>query len=225
MDSNRYGTNDGSGTGMKRICVFCGSRNGHAPGYRDAARALGTAVADSGIELVYGGGGRGMMGAVADAALAAGGRVIGVIPRDLFQREFLHEGITELRAVDGMLERKSLMAELSDGFISLPGGIGTMDELFEMWTWTQLGIHAKPSVLLNVDGYYDTLIAFLDEMTGAGYLRPDQRALLQPADTADEALSRLRLTAVPGAAAEATIEQTTTGRTSSDGHRRMNTAG
>ena len=178
--------------GIRSICVFCGSRDGRAPAYLEAARALGTAIAESGIELVYGGGGRGMMGAVADAALAAEGRVIGVIPRDLFQREFLHEGLSELRAVGGMLERKALMAELSDGFISLPGGIGTMDELFEMWTWTQLGIHAKPSVLLNVDGYYDSLIAFLDEMTEAGYLGPDQRAILRSAETADEALSALR---------------------------------
>ena len=142
-----------------------------------------------------------MMGAVADAALAAKGRVIGVIPRDLFQREFLHGGLTELHAVNGMHERKTLMAELSDGFISLPGGIGTMDELFEMWTWTQLGIHAKPSVLLNVDGYYDSLIAFLDEMADAGYLGPGQRAILRSAETAGDALSRLRHAAVSGGAA------------------------
>ena len=176
---------------MKSICVFCGSRDGRAPAYLEAARALGAAMAASGTTLVYGGGGRGMMGAVADAALAAGGRVIGVIPRDLFLREHLHKGITELHAVDGMLERKALMAELSGGFISLPGGIGTMDELFEMWTWTQLGIHAKPSVLFNVDGYYDSLIAFLDEMTEIGYLAPDQRALLRVAQTAHDALHAL----------------------------------
>ena len=186
---------------MKSICVFCGSRDGRAPAYLEAARGLGTAIAASGVTLVYGGGGRGMMGALADAALAAGGRVVGVIPRDLFRREFLHERLTELRAVNGMLERKALMAELSEGFISLPGGIGTMDELFEMWTWTQLGIHAKPSVLLNVDGYYDSLIAFLDEMTGAGYLDPKQRAILQVAATPGDALARLRLAVVPGGAA------------------------
>ena len=115
-----------------------------------------------------------------------------MIPRDLFAREHLHEGITELRAVDGMLERKTLMAELSDGFITLPGGIGTMDELFEMWTWTQLGIHGKPSVLLNVAGYYDSLIEFLDRMTSEGYLGANQRALLHVAETAAEALSGLR---------------------------------
>ena len=186
---------------MKTICVFCGSREGRVPAYLESARALGTAIAAGGITLVYGGGGQGMMGAVADAALAARGRVIGVIPRDLFEREHLHTGITELRAVDGMLERKALMAELSDGFISLPGGIGTMDELFEMWTWTQLGIHDKPSVLLNVAGYYDSLIEFLDLMTGEGYLGPDQRALLRVAETAADALSGLRLAAAPGAAA------------------------
>ena len=185
---------------MKRICVFCGARDGRAPSWRNAATELGTAIAASGVELVYGGGGRGMMGAVADAALAAQGRVIGVIPRDLFQREFLHEGLAELHAVDDMLERKALMAKLSDGFISLPGGIGTMDELFEMWTWTQLGIHDKPSVLLNVDGYYDSLIAFLDEMTGAGYLHPDQRALLGVATTSHDALGLLRRAAVLGGA-------------------------
>ena len=182
---------------MKSICVFCGSRAGRAPAYLDAARALGRAIAASGATLVYGGGGRGMMGALADAALAAEGRVVGVIPRDLFQREFLHEGLTELHAVNGMLERKALMAELSDGFISLPGGIGTMDELFEMWTWTQLGIHAKPSVLLNVDGYYDSLIAFLDGMTDAGYLASGQRAILQVAETAGDALSSLRRAVAP----------------------------
>ncbi len=182
---------------MKRICVFCGSRDGRTASWRNAATALGAAIAARGIELVYGGGGRGMMGAVADAALAADGRVIGVIPRDLFLREHLHQGISELRAVDGMLERKSLMASLADGFISLPGGIGTMDELFEMWTWTQLGIHDKPSVLLNVDGYYDALIAFLDRMTDAGYLEPDQRALLRVVTTADDALRDLLQAATP----------------------------
>ena len=186
---------------MKSICVFCGSRDGRAPAYLEAARTLGTAIAASGATLVYGGGGRGMMGAVADAALAARGRVIGVIPRDLFLREFLHRGLTELRAVDGMLERKALMAELSDGFISLPGGIGTMDEMFEMWTWTQLGIHDKPSVLLNVEGYYDFLLAFLDEMTDTGYLAPDQRALLRVADNAGDALAALALAAAPSGAA------------------------
>ena len=186
---------------MKSICVFCGARAGRAPAYLDAARVLGRAIAASGATLVYGGGGRGMMGTLADAALAAEGRVVGVIPRDLFQREFLHEGLTELRAVNGMLERKALMAELSDGFISLPGGIGTMDELFEMWTWTQLGIHAKPSVLLNVDGYYDSLIAFLDGMTDAGYLGSGPRAILQVAETADDALSSLRRAGAPGGTA------------------------
>ena len=182
---------------MKSICVFCGSRDGRAPAYLEAARALGTAMAASGVTLVYGGGGQGMMGAVADAALAAEGRVIGVIPRDLFERENLHKGINELHAVNGMLERKALMAKLSDGFISLPGGIGTMDELFEMWTWTQLGIHGKPSVLLNVGGYYDSLIAFLDHMTADGYLGRDQRALLRVAETADDALRGLLPAATP----------------------------
>lgn len=177
---------------MKRICVFCGSRDGRAPSWRATATALGSAIAESDVELVYGAGGQGMMGAVADAALAAGGRVIGVIPGGLFAREHLHEGLDDVRVVKDMLERKALMAELSDGFISLPGGIGTMDEMFEMWTWTQLGIHGKPSVLLNVDGYYDSLIEFLDHMTRAGYLGADQRAILRSAHTADEALAALR---------------------------------
>ena len=182
---------------MKNVCVFCGSRSGRTPVYLESARALGAAIASSGATLVYGGGGRGMMGALADAALAARGRVIGVIPRDLFEREHLHEGLTELHAVEGMPERKTLMAELSDGFVSLPGGIGTMDEMFEMWTWTQLGVHAKPSVLLNVDSYYDPLLAFIDEMTDTGYLAPDQRAILQVADTPAAALSSLRRAAAP----------------------------
>ena len=188
---------------MKSICVFCGARGGQSPAYVEAAGTLGTAIARAGITLVYGAGGRGMMGAVADAALAAGGRVVGVIPRGLFQREFLHQGLSETHAVETMLERKALMAKLSDGFISLPGGIGTMDELFEMWTWTQLGIHGKPSVLLNVAGYYDSLIAFLDQMTDAGYLGRDQRELLTVADTADEAIAGLRLAAAsPDAAVD-----------------------
>ena len=127
------------------------------------------------MELVYGGGGRGLMGAVADGALGANGKVIGIIPRDLFKREGLHHGLTRLEAVDTMHQRKAMMAELSDGFLALPGGIGTMEELFEIWTWTQIGVHGKPCGILNVDGYYDGLLSFLDGMVDRGFLAQSHR--------------------------------------------------
>ena len=163
---------------MKRICVFCGARPGNEPTYPQAARQVGALIAGRGLTLVYGGGGRGMMGAVADGALDAGGSAIGVIPRNLFKREALHPGLTEVRAVDTMLERKTVMAGLSDGFISLPGGIGTLDELFEMWTWGQLGLHEKPNGILNVDGYFDALLAFLDRVAACEFLSAPQRGSL-----------------------------------------------
>lgn len=162
---------------MTRICVFCGARPGNDPAFLDAAARTGRILAERGIGLVYGGGSRGMMGEVADAAMAAGGEVIGVIPHDLFDVEAVHRGVTEIRAVDTMLARKSLMAELSSGFVSLPGGIGTLDELFEMWTWEQLDIHRKPCGILNMNGYYDGLLTFADHIVANGYLAPEQRAI------------------------------------------------
>ena len=160
---------------MPSICVFCGSSPGNQPAFVEAATHTGAALARRGVELVYGGGGRGMMGAVADGAIAAGGKTLGVIPRGLFKREGLHTGLDQLEVVDTMHARKALMASSSDGFITLPGGLGTMEELFEVWTWTQIGVHAKPCGLLNVDGYYDGLLAFLENTVERGFVRRSHR--------------------------------------------------
>jgi uncharacterized protein (TIGR00730 family) len=149
---------------MKRICVFAGSSAGVRPEYLRAAADLGTVLAARGIELVYGGARVGMMGAVAGAVLAGGGRVTGVIPQALVEKEVAHDGLTELRVVTSMHQRKALMADLSDAFIALPGGWGTLDEMFEILTWAQLGLHRKPCGLLNVSGYFDRLLAFLDAL-------------------------------------------------------------
>jgi uncharacterized protein (TIGR00730 family) len=163
---------------MRRVCVFCGSSFGNRPDYAESAKALGRLIAESGQELVYGGGNVGLMGVVADAALAAGGKVIGVIPEALMRWEVGHLDLTELRVVASMHERKATMAELSDGFIALAGGIGTMEELFEVWTWGQLGLHAKPLGFLDVAGYFRHLHAFLDHMTDEGFLKPRHRDMV-----------------------------------------------
>lgn len=176
---------------MQRLCVFCGSSPGHDPLYVACARDVGHVLAARGIGLVYGGGGRGMMGAVADGALEAGGEVIGVIPEGLFAREGLHAGLTRTEVVRSMHERKALMADLADGFIALPGGIGTMEELFEIWTWTQIGIHAKPCGLLNVQGFYDGLLAFLDGMVRDGFLIQNHRDIVLVDDEPDRLLRRV----------------------------------
>lgn len=160
------------------LCVYCGSSAGRDPTHAAAARALGREMAERGIRLVYGGGHVGLMGIVADAALEAGGRVTGVIPQALMDSEVGHDRLTELRVVQDMHERKAQMAAQADGFIALPGGIGTLEELFEVWTWLQLGYHEKPVALLNVLGFYDQLLAFLDTQTDAGFLRNEHRALL-----------------------------------------------
>jgi len=173
---------------MKRICVFCGSTKGDLEVYPEAATALGSLLAAHGFGLVYGGASIGLMGAVADAALQAAGDVTGVIPQSLVDKEIAHSGLTQTHIVDTMHERKALMAKLSDGFVALPGGIGTLEELFEMWTWAQLGIHDKPCVLLNVAGYYDELIRFLDKMTDSGYLKEASRSQLQVARSPEEAI-------------------------------------
>ncbi len=169
-----------------RLCIFCGSKPGDNPAYAEAAAELGCMLARQQIGLVYGGASVGLMGVIADAALQAGGDVIGVIPGSLVDMEIAHPDLTHMHVVGSMHERKALMTDLSDGFIALPGGIGTLEELFEIWTWAQLGLHKKPYVLLNVAGYYDPLIAFLDKMTHAGYLKEDSRAMLSitsnPAD-------------------------------------------
>ncbi len=160
------------------ICVFCGAASGRGPGYVDAARALGEMLARRGIGVVYGGGRVGVMGAVADAALDAGGQVIGVIPQPLLDQEIAHDGLTELHVVKDLHQRKALMARLSDAFITLPGGIGTMEELFEVWSWAKLGLHRKPCGLLNVNGYFNSLRTFADEMVADGFLEPAYRKML-----------------------------------------------
>lgn len=176
---------------MDALCVFCGSSSGNTPEYGQVARDLGVKLASLGIKLVYGGGRVGLMGVLADSALEAGGEVVGVIPQMLLDKEVGHAGLTELRVVQTMSERKWLMGELSDAFIALPGGIGTMDELFEAWTWTQLDIHRKPCALLNFNSYYDPLVAFLDRSVEEGFLRPRHRAALIVERDLDVLLARL----------------------------------
>ncbi|MEI7612874.1 MAG: TIGR00730 family Rossman fold protein [Betaproteobacteria bacterium] len=167
---------------MKRICIFCGSNSGHDPRYRTEAEQAGRILARRGIELVYGGGNIGLMGAVADACLEAGGTAIGIIPEALMGKEVAgrsveHRTLTRLEVVDSMHTRKARMAELSDGFIALPGGFGTFEEFCEILTWGQLGFHAKPIGLLNVNGFYDPLLALFDHAVGEGFLRPQNRAM------------------------------------------------
>ncbi len=181
------------------VCVYCGSRDGADPAFAAAATAIGRGIAQRGWQLVYGGGRAGLMGRVADAALAAGGRVVGVIPRSLMEREVGHVGLSELHVVETMHQRKRLMAERSDAFIALPGGIGTFEELFEVWTWRQLGYHDKPVGLLNASGYYDALLGFLGQTVAQGFVSAPQHGLLQ-VDTDPDAL----LNAVGGAAPRAT---------------------
>ena len=161
-----------------RLCVFCGSSTGLDPAFASAARTLATELAARGIDVVYGGGNVGLMGMVADAALAAGGRVIGVIPHALVTRELAHQGLSEIHVVDSMHERKALMSSLSDGFIALPGGFGTLEEFCEAVTWTQLGVHAKPCGLLNVAGFYDGLLSFLEHALAEEFLRPTHREIV-----------------------------------------------
>jgi hypothetical protein len=163
---------------LHTVCVFCAANPGGDPVYVERARAMGHFLAESGRRVVYGGGRTGLMGALAEGALAAGGEVIGIMPRHLVDREVAHTGLTELRVVDSMHERKALLAELSDGFLAMPGGLGTLEELFEVWTWGQLGLHRKPYGLLEVAGFYAPLLAFLDHSVSAGFIRPEYRQLL-----------------------------------------------
>lgn len=163
---------------LRRLGVFCGSSVGGRPVYAAAAAALGRALAERGVALVYGGGCVGLMGILADATLAAGGHVVGVIPQALVDLEVCHRGLPDLRVVASMHERKALMAELADAFVALPGGIGTLEEFFEVWTWTQLGVHRKPCGLLNVAGYYAPLLACIDHLVAERFLHPTHRALV-----------------------------------------------
>jgi uncharacterized protein (TIGR00730 family) len=176
---------------VTRVCVFCGSAPGARAEYTDAARDLAGELARRSLGLVYGGGSVGIMGSLADAALAAGVEVIGVIPRGLASRELLHAGLSELRLVDSMHERKATMASLADAFIALPGGLGTLEELMEMLTWSQLGIHAKPLAILNVAGYWDALLQLLDHATRERFIRPEYLSFLLTAPTSSTLLDAL----------------------------------
>jgi len=177
---------------VKRLCVFCGSNPGFNPAYREAATALGSLLAERHIELVFGGGHIGLMGAVADAVLRAGGHVIGVIPHALVARELAHTGIQDLRAVNSMHERKALMAELSDGFIALPGGYGTFEEFFEIITWGQLGIHHKPCGLLNIQGYYTPLLQLVEMGVKEGFIPESHRELVLVESTPTGLLEKMQ---------------------------------
>jgi uncharacterized protein (TIGR00730 family) len=176
---------------LNSLCVFCGSNPGASPAYAEAAAHLGRTLAARGLTLVYGGGRVGLMGVVADAALAAGGRVIGVIPEALATRELAHGGLSDLQVVASMHERKARMSELAGGFVALPGGIGTLEEWFEVWTWSQLGFQPKPCGLLNVAGYYDHLLAFLDHMTGERFLTAVHRSMAIVDDAPERLLDRV----------------------------------
>ena len=176
---------------LASVCVFCGSSPGVDGRFLDAARDFGARLARRGVGLVYGGARRGLMGALADAALEDGGRVTGVIPRGLWEREVGHTGLSELLVVDSMHERKALMAERSSAFVALPGGVGTLEELFESWTWALLGIHEKPVALLDVDGFFAPLLALVDHMVEQGFLRPAHRQMLVVDDDPERLLERL----------------------------------
>lgn len=177
---------------LKRIAVFCGSSSGADTVYAQQARMLGETLAGEGIELVYGGARVGLMGAVADGVLENGGRVTGVLPAFLKDVEIAHRGLTELIITDTMHQRKALMEELADGVIMLPGGFGTLEEFFELLTWGQLGLHKKPMGLLNVQGFYDALLALTDHMTAAGFLRPENRDMILVGTAAGELLTRMQ---------------------------------
>lgn len=188
---------------MKRVCVFCGARAGASAAYAETARAFGALVARRGLGLVTGGGALGLMGIVTDAALAAGGEVIGVIPGSLVEREVAHARLTERVVVRDMFERKGRMMALADAFVALPGGMGTLDEITEVLTWTQLGLFAKPCGLVNVGGYWDPLLAMLDRAVEAGFLSPEHRALTQVDDDAARLLERFAAWRAPVALAGA----------------------
>ncbi|MBP7676390.1 MAG: TIGR00730 family Rossman fold protein [Thermoanaerobaculia bacterium] len=175
---------------LRNVCVYCGSSAGRDPAYVEAAGALGRALVARGLGLVYGGASVGVMGAVADAVLDLGGRAVGVIPEALVRKEIAHGGLTELVVTSSMHERKTRMADLSDAFVALPGGIGTLEEIFEAWTWGQLGLHAKPFGFLNVAGYWDGLVSFLDHAVRERFVREPHRAMLVVSEDPEELLDR-----------------------------------
>jgi uncharacterized protein (TIGR00730 family) len=176
---------------IKRVAVYCGSAPGSKPSFAEATRATAAAMVGRGVDLVYGGGRLGLMGLIADHVLNGGGKVYGVIPKALVNLEVAHEGLTELHTVDTMHERKAKMTDLADAFLALPGGVGTLDELFEAWSWNALGYHAKPFCLLNVDGFWDGMIQFIDHATASGFLSAQRRSQLLVAATPEEALDLL----------------------------------
>lgn len=178
---------------MQSVCIYCGSSTGNRPEYRETAISTGKLLAERGITLVYGGGRVGLMGIVADAALQAGGKVIGVIPNALSSDEIAHSGLTELHVVRNMHERKAQMADLSDAFIALPGGLGTLDELFEIWTWRQLKMHQKPIGLVNVAGFFDPLLEYLNNAVVSGFVKAKHREILQVADHVEDLLSAMNI--------------------------------
>jgi uncharacterized protein (TIGR00730 family) len=177
---------------MKRLCVFCGSNSGARPEYLAAAKALATLLCDEGIGLVYGGASVGLMGAIADTTLQKGGEVIGVIPKHLVSKEIAHRSLTDLRIVNSMHERKALMAELSDGFIALPGGFGTFEEFCEVLTWSQLGLHQKPTGILNVNGYYDPLLSLFDQGVKEQFIRQEYRQFVLSANNPKDLIQQMR---------------------------------
>ncbi len=176
---------------LNSLCVYCGSSPGEKPEYAKTAHSLGKFLGEHGIRLVYGGGNVGLMGAVADGALEAGGEVVGVIPHALREKELAHSGLTELHSVSSMHERKTMMAELSDAFVALPGGIGTLEEIFEVYTWTQLGFHAKPCAFLNVSGYFDPLFEFLNRMVEQRFLKQEHLECLLTANSFENLVRRI----------------------------------
>ena len=193
---------------IQSLCVYCGSNTGADPVFADAARATGAYLGANGYRLVYGGGQVGLMGLLANSAIDAGGTVTGVIPDFLHHKEIAHPRVADMRIVTSMHERKQIMAEEADAFLALPGGIGTMEELFEIWTWAQLGRHEKPVAILNVESYFDGLMRFLDEMTGQGFLEDKHRKMLIEDTTIEAVLDRLNAFEYPGTIASLTRAQT-----------------
>jgi uncharacterized protein (TIGR00730 family) len=183
---------------IRRVCIFCGSNRGRDARYAAAARSLAAVLVAQKIGVVYGGGAVGLMGDLADAVIEAGGEIVGVIPSALWDREIGHRGLTKMHVVDTMHQRKALMADLADAFIALPGGLGTYEEIFEVWTWAQLGLHQKPCGFVDAAGFYSSLFAFLDSAVKAGFIRPEHRAMAIVDDDPARLLEKLREYAPPG---------------------------